>query len=229
MSKLFLNTDEITELWSMQPSGPGKRLSKQVLGTLWLPILLLLPLLPLNFDKNTIIVYIASTIIFLAFGLITAAVCAPWKHRRKLWIKKSTLATLLFIGFNSISIIFLSLTMLAMALAVTKDIPSPDAILQIIQVVYVLVLIASLLSAPYIIRRQIVARHSSISKTYHLPVILGAGPGLGVFLGSILTRTSYALPVIVITSTFGALLLAPFGMLKLYEAFALTLNWNKKP
>ena len=145
MSSFRLTPDEVIKLWSMQPTGPFARWAKWVLGNMWVPpMLLLLPLLFANFEKTSVVISLIAAVVYLAYGFITARVCAPWRQRRKLWIRKSTLSLLLLSGYNAISLIFISLIMLTVSLLTGegKSFFNIDLGISIISL-YIVILLAS--------------------------------------------------------------------------------------
>ncbi len=211
----------------MQPTGPFKRWSESVLGSMWVPpMLLLLPLLFAKFEKTIVVISIVVTVVYLAYGLITASVCAPWQKRRKLWIKKSTLSTILLSGYTAITIILISLIMLAVSLLVTKlenfavNINLGLAII----LFYIVVLLVSFVFAPYLTRKRIIARRTPMSGTYRILFPLAGVSGIGMIIAQLFMGTPYIVPIVIFTSAFLALMLLPVGTIKIYETITLYLN-----
>jgi hypothetical protein len=84
MPKLLLSPDDIVDLWSIQPTGPYKRWSKWVFENIWIvPIIIWLPLVVSNFEIHTVVLCIAAGGFTFVYGLVTAAICAPWKKKTK--------------------------------------------------------------------------------------------------------------------------------------------------
>ncbi len=227
---MSLTYHEVELLWRVQENVVFGRSSRRVLDAmLVLPLALLFPLLIARFSPGVVKGCAIACGIYLLYGSITYVVWR-WFGTTNGSVSQRRITMLLVLGFDGLSLLFLSLTCLSAAILGlgTESLAfSNNAIIWAVVAVYAADIVFLLAWAPHFLRNRINNPvHSPTSLEMRRALAIQSGiVSAGIVLAVILKRTAYGRIIALGSAVLVAFLLLPFGLTILYGVIVMAWGW----
>lgn len=221
---MSLNHQELEEIWRKQEAV----LPNKPVGAWLFPIVLILPLLTAKFSPGAVRGCAIAGGAYLLYGIITHLAWRLWSRSNKKATVQKRITALLVAGYSGLSLLFLSMIFLSTALLGTRYLSfGGDTVAIAIMAIYLAGAIFVLARAAHFLRNALnkPVNPATQPEMQWALGIQSALVGVGVLLGIIFARSSYASIVGVGMATVGAFLFLPLGVVALYAVIILAWDW----
>lgn len=222
---------EIEELWHQRMNILSLRNPNWIFQSVWvMPLALIVPVMAANFSIEIIHRSAIASLAYGCYAIITYWIWHSGNLLSPLPLSRRRLIILFVMGYDGLTLLFLSNILLLTATLGVTYLPFPNDILVATAIsLYLAATVFLLVRAPHILSYMIQSSKHPLAPEMRWALgsqsaIIGIGVGLGV----VFSKNTLGVVLWVGASLSGAFLLLPFSLIALYQVFSLAQSIKRK-